>query len=144
MFGVFVAISSRSDIATQAHRSCQRLLGLLSYNSTGFNSIKTDWIRDLCKTTNVDYFSIQEHFISSKSAYKYCKEQFPLYCPYVIPAVRSENQDSGRAKGGIAQFMKKSLNIKVQRIVTKSTRLQAQILTFLILITMMTVFGRGI
>ena len=28
MFGVFVAISSRSDIATQAHRSCQGLLGL--------------------------------------------------------------------------------------------------------------------
>ena len=30
MFGVFVAISSRSDIATQAHRSCQGLLGLFS------------------------------------------------------------------------------------------------------------------
>ena len=28
MFGVFVAISSRSDIAIQAHRSCQGLLGL--------------------------------------------------------------------------------------------------------------------
>ena len=30
MFGVFVAISSRSDITTQSHHSCQGLLGLFS------------------------------------------------------------------------------------------------------------------
>ena len=35
MFGVFEAISSRSDIANQAHRSCQGLLGLLSLRWPG-------------------------------------------------------------------------------------------------------------
>ena len=38
MFGVFVAISSRSDIATQAHRSCQGLLGLFSTGPQRQNS----------------------------------------------------------------------------------------------------------
>jgi hypothetical protein len=76
----------------------------LSYNSTGINSIKTTWIRDLCKMTKTDFFSLQEHFKSTKNADKYFKDQFPEYHPYVIPATRSEHQDSGRPKGGIAQF----------------------------------------
>ena len=102
----------------------------MSYNSTGFNSIKTEWIRNLCKTANIDLFSIQEHFNSTKSVHNYCKDQFPSYSSYVIPAKRSENQDSGRAKGGLAQFWKKTLKIKIERISTCNARIQAQILVF--------------
>jgi hypothetical protein len=32
----------------------------LSYNSTGMNTIKTNWIRDLYKTTRTDFFILQE------------------------------------------------------------------------------------
>ena len=49
----------------------------LSYNSTGINSIKTNWISDLCKLTNNDFFSIQEQFKSTKNVDKCFKDQFP-------------------------------------------------------------------
>ena len=102
----------------------------LSYNSTGINSFKTNWIRDLCKLTKTDFFSIQEHFRSTKNSDKYFKDQFQDYSSYVIPAVRNENQDSGRAKGGIAQFARKSAKIDIERIKTSNPRIQAQVLVF--------------
>ena len=52
-------------------------VNFISYNSTGINSIKTSWIRDLCKVTNANFLGIQEHFKSSKSVDKFFKEQFP-------------------------------------------------------------------
>ena len=105
-------------------------VNFMSFNSTGFNEIKTDWIRNLCKTADIDLFSVQEHFISSKFVHKYCKEQFPLYASYAIPEIRSENQDSGRARGGLAQFWTKNINVKVERVSTKCSRVQAQVLVF--------------
>ena len=102
----------------------------LSYNSTGINSIKTNWIRDLCKLTKTDFFSIQEHFRSTKNTDKFFKDQFQDYYSYVIPAVKNENQDSGRAKGGIAQFARKSAKIKIERIMTSNPQIQAQVLVF--------------
>ena len=94
------------------------------------NSIKTNWISDLCKLTNTDFFSIQEHFRSTKNVDKFFRDQFPDYFSYVIPAYRSECQDSGRGKGGIAQCAKKNLNVKMERIKTTNFRIQAQILNF--------------
>ena len=94
------------------------------------NNIKTSWIRDLCSTANIDFFSIQEHFNATKSSYKFFCDQFPTYNPYVIPAVRSKNQTTGRPKGGIAQFMILDFKIESERISTKSDRIQAQILVF--------------
>ena len=40
----------------------------MSYNSTGMNSIKADWIRNLYKLTKCDFVSIQEHFKKNSSA----------------------------------------------------------------------------
>ena len=102
----------------------------LSYNSTGINSIKASWIRDLCQVTKADFFSIQEHFRSTNNSDKYFKEQFPEYFSYSVPAFRNKEQDSGRGKGGIAQFSRKSAKINVERIKTESFRIQAQILVF--------------
>ena len=65
-------------------------VNFLSYNSTGMNSIKIEWIRDLCKLCSIDYFSIQEHFISRKGAEKYFNEQFDQYSSYAIPAVKKD------------------------------------------------------
>ena len=108
----------------------QSTVNFLSSNSTGMNTVKTTWIRDLCKMTKIDFFSLQEHFKCTKSVDKYFKEQFPDYIPYVIPAVRAENQDSGRAKGGLCQFSNKKMQLKIERIKTSSFRIQAQIINF--------------
>ena len=105
-------------------------VNFISYNSTGINSIKTSWIRDLFKVTNADFLGIQEHFKSSKSVDKFFKEQFPDMLSYVIPASRGETQDSGRARGGLTQLSRKSLNMKIERIKTDNFRIQAQILNF--------------
>ena len=48
-----------------------------------------------------------------------------------MPGFREKDQDSGRPKGGIAQLRDKTLAIKVDRILTKNFRIQAQIYIFL-------------
>ena len=100
----------------------------LSYNSTGLDTVKTAWTRDLCKMTNADYLTVQEHFKKNKLVDKYFTEQFPDYSPYVIPAYRENTQDSGRPKGGIAQLSKKSIKVKNERVGTKSFWIHAQVL----------------
>ena len=105
-------------------------VNILSYNSTGMNNtIKTDWIRNLCKLVKIEFCTIQEHFKKSKSD-KFFKEHFNDFSSYVIPAFRAENQDSGRPKGGLAQLIRKNVKIKSERIKTSSFRIQAQILNF--------------
>ena len=64
------------------------IVSFLSYNSTGFNSIKAKWMRDLCSVSNVDFFSLQEHFKSSKNADQHFRDQFPDYFSYVLPATK--------------------------------------------------------
>ena len=100
----------------------------MSYNSTGLDRVKTDWIRDLIKTCNIDFFQIQEHFKTNKTLDSFFKKEFPTNDSYVIPGHREAFQDSGRAKGGLSQLSSKILNIRKERIPTKSWRLQAQIL----------------
>ena len=102
----------------------------MSYNSTGMNTIKTDWIRDLIKTCDIQFFQLQEHFKKIKTLEAYFKNEFPLCDSFVIPAHREPGQDNGRAKGGLAQLNSRKYNVRKQRIATSSWRLQAQILHF--------------
>ena len=80
--------------------------------------------------TKTDFLGIQEHFKSTISVDKFFKEQFPDMFSFAMPAVRSGNQDSGRAKGGLTQLSNKSLKLKSERIKTEHFRIQAQILIF--------------
>ena len=101
----------------------------MSYNSTGLDRNKIDWIQDLSKTCEIDLLQLQEHFKATKSIETFFKKRFENnFDSYVIPAYREPFQDSGRAKGGLAQLSSKHLKIKKERIKTKSWRLQAQIL----------------
>ena len=102
----------------------------MSFNSTGMNSVKADWIRNLYRISNCDFISIQEHFKKNKTIDKFFKDKFPEHSSYVIPGFREKDQDSGRPKGGIAQLRDKSLDLKVDRISTKSFRIQAQVFHF--------------
>ena len=84
-------------------------VNFLCYNSTGLNTIKADWIRNLYKVTDCNFISIQEHFKKNKTIDKFFKDQFPEHNSYVIPGHREQNQDSGRPNGGIAQMTDKKL-----------------------------------
>ena len=43
-------------------------VNFMSYNSTGFDKVKADWIRGLLDTFNVNCFQLQEHFKASKTS----------------------------------------------------------------------------
>ena len=100
------------------------IVSFMSYNSTGLDSIKSDWIRSLYKVSKCDFISIQEHFKKNKTIDKFFKDQFPENASYVIPGHRDKDQDSGRPKGGLAQMRNKNIDLKVDRICTKSFRIQ--------------------
>ena len=67
-------------------------LNFMSYNSTGLDTVKIDWIQDLIKTCDIDLFQVQEHFKATKSVEKFFKRQFSESDSYVIPAYRETLQ----------------------------------------------------
>ena len=103
-------------------------LNFMSYNSTGLDSIKTDWIRTIMKTCKIDFFQLQEHFKTTKTLDSYFRKEFPTSDSYVIKGFRETFQDAGRAKGGLAQLTSKQMDIKKEKIPSKSWRIQSQIL----------------
>ena len=88
----------------------------LSYNSTGMNTVKSKWIRDLIKVTDSSFVQIQEHFKTNKSIDKFFSDQFPSYDGFIIPGHRAKDQDHGRASGGLAQLSKSSIDIRQTRV----------------------------
>ena len=84
-------------------------LNFMSYNSTGLDTVKIDWIQDLIKTCDIDFFQVQEHFKATKSCGKYFNRQFSNSDSYVIPGYREPFQDNGRGKGGLAQLAAKHI-----------------------------------
>ena len=90
--------------------------------------MKSKWLNDLMRVTNCDFCSIQEHF--KKNVGSYFSKKFPEYYSYITPAVREAERDVGRAQGGLAQLHNAMINIKTERVKTKSFRLQAQVLHF--------------
>lgn len=103
-------------------------LNFMSYNSTGLNAVKAEWIRNTMQSCKIDFMNIQEHFKKSKTIESYFKSTFPSNDTYVKAGVRSEGQNSGRAKGGLAQLSAKAVGVRKERVSTSSWRLQAQIL----------------
>ena len=103
-------------------------VNFISYNSTGISAAKSKFIQDICEEYTVTYASIQEHFKWSKQTNKFFNDKFDKFNCYVIPAYRPKCQDSGRAKGGLTQLSLKNKNVRKDRIVTKSWRIQAQLL----------------
>ena len=106
------------------------MVNFLSYNSTGMNTVKASWIRDLLEVTCSHFVGIQEHFKRTKTVDKFFRDNFSDFSSFVVPAHREEGQDSGRAKGGLATLSCKQLKVKCDRFQTKSYRLQAQTLYF--------------
>ena len=101
----------------------------MSYNSTGINSVKCQWICDVCDDYEVDYLCIQEHFKKTKTIDKFFRENFPKFNSFVIPGYRAPGQDTGRCKAGLAQLSSKSYSVKKERVTTNGFRIQAQLLS---------------
>ena len=97
-------------------------LNFLSHNTTGLNTVKTKWLRDLSKLSNISFVNIQEHFRKSKTISKFFSDEFPNFNSYVIPGFRAPGQDSGRPMAGLAQLSTTSLNIKKIRVKTTNNR----------------------
>ena len=106
------------------------LATFMSYNATGTDKVKCQWIREVATEYDVDYCSIQEHFKTVKSTEQWFRQQFTDYHSYVIPAYRLPGVDTGRGRGGLTQLALRSTAVARARVATKSPRLQAQVLTF--------------
>jgi len=85
---------------------------IMSYNSTGMNSVKANWTIEMCRDLEADYCAIQEHFQNTKSTQKFFCEKFRDFYPYVIPAHRAPGVDSGRCSGGLTQLSSKTISVK--------------------------------
>ena len=105
-----------------------KMVTFMSYNSTGINTVKCNWINEICDNYDVNYLAIQEHFKSTKTTDKFFRDNFKEFNSYVIPGHRSPGQDSGRAKAGLAQLSLKALAIRKDRVLTRGFRIQAQVL----------------
>ena len=102
----------------------------MSYNMTGAETVKCQWVRDLSAEFSVNYCALQEHFKTVKTTGQYFQKQFRDYSSYVIPAHREPGTASGRGKGGLVQLAEKGLAVARARVTSNSPRVQAQVLTF--------------
>ena len=103
-------------------------VNFISYNSTGLDTVKTKWVRDLSDTTNTPFIGIQEHFKSNKNTEKYFQDQFPSFNSHVTPGFREPGINAGRPKGGLAQLIDKRFKMIKNKISVNNSRVQAQIL----------------
>ena len=110
------------------NREVNNMVTFMSWNSTGFNTVKSEWFNDILNEKNVMFCSTQEHFKTAQNGDKFFKANFRNFSRYVVPAVRPIGQDSGRASGGLAQLTRDVVGVKKERVKTQNYRLQAQIL----------------
>ena len=106
------------------------IVTFMSYNATGANNIKCEFVREIQQEYNVNFSAIQEHFKTVKSTAQYFSEQFSKTHTYTIPAYRLPGVDSGRGRGGLVQLADRGLAVPRARVAAGSPRIQAQKLTF--------------
>ena len=99
-----------------------------SYNSTGFDIAKVKWTKDIIDEYNIDFFAIQEHFKNTKNTNKYFSDHFKDKRCFVTPAFRAPDQLTGRSAGGLVQLSDKTVSNKMDKIMQKSMRIQAQVI----------------
>ena len=88
-------------------------LKAISYNSTGFNAEKANFINFLVDTMDIDIFLLQEHMHLRANVYKIQRELSNLES-FMIPAVKLNNVVwSGQPSGGLGIFWRKTLNSSV-------------------------------
>merc|ERR1712237_110184 len=99
-------------------------VNFISWNSTGIDGIKCDYLNELMQEKEADFGQIQEHFKTTSNTRNYFAQHFPDYNVSIKEAFRRPGVDSGRGIAGIGQLIKKDLNISKKRIIFKSPRIQ--------------------
>jgi hypothetical protein len=105
----------------------------LSYNSTGFNSQRSDFLANICD--NLDrslcMISIQEHFLLEKNKWKIESLLPDDVVVYTIGSFKNNTQvRRGRGIGGLAQIWPKSLDHLVTQLPVPNTkRVQGSLIT---------------
>ena len=99
---------------------------ITSYNSTGFNFQRIDFIQTLLISMNIDIFLGQEHFILRDNSHLIANE-FLSYNMTFTPATKSNNVISrGRPSGGLVILWKKALNNRISVVkINENSRVQA-------------------
>ena len=107
-------------------------LTLISYNSTGFNNQRADFICDILDKRNRQkcIVAIQEHFIFERNLAKIEKLLPKDLVVYSIGSFKDNSRiKRGRGKGGLSLVWHKSVDHITSRIqVAKNNRLQALML----------------
>ena len=98
-------------------------LKFMSYNITGLNSVKSDWIMDTMEICYIAYMQIQEHFKKKRNTNNQFKKMFPNNDSYVVPGERFVGKDSGRAMGGLSQLSAKNLSVRKEHVTTSQCRI---------------------
>ena len=120
MKGVLPPISS-----TMSSQNKSDLFTLLSYNSTGFNSQRAEFICELLENRNREncLIAIQEHFIFDKNLAKIEKLLPNDLVAYNVGSFKDNSRlKMGRGKGGLSLIWHKSIDHLTSRIRIKNPR----------------------
>ena len=102
-----------------------RAMSFLSYNSTGFNLQRADFITSICNEMGRSQclISLQEHFLLERNTMKIDSLLPCDMCVYSIGSFKDNSQvRRGRGKGGLAQIWPKSLDHHISRIPVPNTK----------------------
>jgi hypothetical protein len=105
----------------------------ISYNSTGFNIQRADFITNLISVLgeNKCLVSLQEHFLMSRSIGLIEKLLPDNLCIFFVEAFKDSDIRRGRGKGGLSMIWPKCIDNIISRIPLKSTkRVQACMINF--------------
>ena len=85
-------------------------LKIISYNSTGFDVEKANFINFLLYSMNIDILIVQEHMHLRQNVFK-IRREIKNYESFFLPAIKTSNKIcAGRPSGGLCIFWKSSLN----------------------------------
>ena len=74
-------------------------LKIISFNPTGFNLQKANYINFLAVSMDIDIFVLQEHMHLRQNV-SFIQNAFPNYESFIIPATKLDNRvKSGRPSG---------------------------------------------
>ena len=94
----------------------------MSYNTTGWNAFKAEFISNILIAHHVHFCLIQEHWLLPENVLKISK-YFKDYEVFSLPAYKSDLAiTAGRASGGLAIMYHKSLGHQVSRVTVPDSR----------------------
>ena len=91
-------------------------LTAVSYNSSGWNEYKGDYINTILVSHGVQICALQEHMQLKSNLYK-IKKHFPSFELFSVPAHKDSSRiSSGRPSGGISFLYTQTLSKYITRI----------------------------